>query len=91
MTFLAINALAEAPEATRRALIATFRDKNLPPEHKISRVKTIYNSLDIPEITLGIINSHLDQARRLVGELSLDKDEAAPLHDMINLLAGRNK
>lgn len=91
MTFLAINALNEAGEATRRALLATFRDQSLPLPNKIGRVKTIYDSLDIPEITRGIISKHLDRALELLGSLSVGEEKTAQLRLLVKGLADRNK
>ncbi|MCD7970517.1 MAG: polyprenyl synthetase family protein [Alistipes sp.] len=90
-TFLAINALNEAGAATRRALLATFADHKLPLPHKIGRVRTIYDSLDIPRITRKIIGRYLENASGLVARLTVDEQTASPLYGIIQSLADRNK
>lgn len=90
-TFLAINALNEAGAATRRALLGTFADRSLPLSHKISRVRTIYDSLDIPRMSRKVVDKHLGRASELVGELSAGAERSAPLCGLIQSLADRNK
>lgn len=90
-TFLAINALSEAGAATRRAILATFADEKLPLSHKISRIKTIYDSLDIPEITRGIVANHLGRALELLGTLSVEAPKTERLRELITIFANRNK
>ncbi|MCC8036283.1 MAG: polyprenyl synthetase family protein [Rikenellaceae bacterium] len=88
-TFLAITALNEAGAATRRALVSTFADRKLPLAHKIGRVKTIYDSLDIPRITRKVVAKHLDCASELLDHLSIE--DPAPLRQVIRALEDRNK
>lgn len=90
-TFLAISALDEAGAATRRALLGTFSDRSLPLQHKINRVKTIYDSLDIPHLTRKVIARHLKKAAELVASLSVGKESAAPLLDLIVSLEDRSR
>ena len=90
-TFLAINALNEAGAATRRAILSTFADEKLPLPHKINRIKTIYDSLDIPEITRDIVAAHLDTASGLLGSLSVGAEKTVRLHEIISIFANRNK
>lgn len=90
-TFLTINALREAGDATRRAMLATFRDQSLPIGHKMGRIKTIYNSLDIPRITIDAIEGHLSNASAALDQLGVAPDKTAPLKDLITTLRNRNK
>lgn len=90
-TFLTITALNEAGGATRRAMLATFKDSVLPEEQKINRMKTIYDSLDVPGITRKVISRHIENASAELDSLSVDESEKAELKDIINTLAVRNK
>lgn len=90
-TFLTITALQEAGGATHRAMLATFRDGSLPLAQKISRIRTIYNSLDIPGITVNAIEEHLGRASAALAELSVDAAKTAPLRDLVDALRNRNK
>ena len=90
-TFLTVNALREAGDATRRAMLATFRDSTHPLAQRISRIRTIYNSLDIPDITLTAIESHLRAASAALDTLSVDSIKTEPLKGLIYTLRNRNK
>lgn len=90
-TFLTINALHEAGDATRRAILATFRDTSHPLEQRISRIRTIYSSLDIPHITLTAIEEHLCRAVEALDSLTVGAAKTAPLKDLVTTLRNRNK
>ncbi len=90
-TFLTINALSEAGDATRRALIATLKDSNLPLAHKIGRIKTMYDSMDIPAITRDIVSQHLANASIELDRLSVEAERAAGLRQLLEALEDRNK
>lgn len=90
-TFLTITALNEAGAATGRAILATFKDASLPEQQKINRVRTIYDSLDIPDITRDMIVRRLDNATVELDRLSADESKKAVLRQVIETLADRNK
>lgn len=90
-TFLAITALNEAGGATRRAILSTFEDTSLPVAHKVSRIKTIYSSLDVPEITVKSIACHLNKATQALEELGKCGHDVSQMRGMVQALANRNK
>ncbi len=90
-TFLTINALNEAGGATRRALIATLQDQHLPLQQKIGRVKTIYNSLDIPEITRTVISEHLTRATEALDTLTVEPARTEALRELVQMIRNRDK
>ncbi len=90
-TFLAISALNEAGGATRRAMLATFRDPHLSREHKANRVKTIYNSMNIAEKTRHVIAEHLQRAAEALDTLPVEAARTEPLRELLHLLINRNK
>ena len=90
-TFLTITALNEAGAATRRAMLATFNEKKLPLSHKMGRIKTIYNSLDVPEITRREVKKYLDSATEALGKLEAGGRDVTLLREMVDALANRNK
>ncbi len=90
-TFLTINALHEAGDATRRAILATFRDSSHPLEQRISRIRTIYSSLDVPDITLRAIDEHMDRAVDALDSLSVGAAKTGPLKELVATLRNRNK
>ncbi len=87
-TFLTITALAEAGEATQRAILSTFRDTTHSLDQKVGRIRTIYNSLDVPQITLAAVEKHLKAASAALD--TVDGDVEA-LREMVEVLRGRNK
>lgn len=89
-TFLTITALNEAGGATRRAMLSTFAEK-LPLEHKMNRLKTIYNSLDVPEITRAEVAKYLGNANAALEKLAEGNRDIIPLCQMVESLANRNK
>ena len=61
-TFLLLKAYEIAPEKERSALDQCFSDRSIPAEEKIARVKNIYQSLNIREITLEEIEKYFSKA-----------------------------
>lgn len=90
-TFLTITALNEAGGATARAMLSTFKDDSLPEQQKINRIRTIYDSLDIPEVTREVIKGHLNNASSLLDRLSVSEDKKTTFRGMIETLDNRNK
>lgn len=90
-TFLTITALGEAGDATRRAMLATLADHALPLGHKMGRIRTIYDSLDVPEITRAAVNRHLQSASDALDRLSEGGRDIAQMRLMVESIANRNK
>ena len=90
-TFLTITALEKADDDTRRAMLATLRDNAMPLEQKISRIRAIYNSVDVPAATFDAIDSRLCAAEAALGELNAEPVRIRPLKELIQTLRNRNK
>ena len=90
-TFLTITALHEAGDATRRAMLATFADNSLPLSHKMNRIKTIYDSLDVPEITRTKVKEHLDNATAVLDRFGEQGRDVAQMRAVVDAIANRNK
>lgn len=90
-TFLAISALNEAGEATKRVILETSKSTSITLAHKVSRIKTIYNSLDVPEITRAAIEQLLAKASEALDGTTLDPERLAPMRELLRGIAGRNK
>ncbi len=87
-TFLTITAMNEAGDATRRAILATFRDTSHPLEQRVARMRTIYNSLDVPAITLAAVEKHLAAAAAALDSVGGD---VSVLREMLEAIRDRNK
>ncbi len=87
-TFLAITAMEQAGDATRRAILATFGDNTHPLRQKVDRIRTIYSSLDVPELTLAAVERHLGAAAAALDSVGR---ETGALRETITTLRNRNK
>ncbi len=56
-TYLFLKALEIADAQTKKTLISTFYDENLPAEQKIEKIKQIYSTLEVPQQTLTTIEN----------------------------------
>ena len=90
-TFLLINALNRADEATRSWLLQLLADSGCEPEAKIQAVTDLYNRLGIPALTLEAIDRYYAEARTELQALSLPQEQWQPLWDYACSLLGRNK
>ncbi len=61
-TFLLLKAFEIAPEKEKSELDQCFSDRSIPSEEKIARVKKVYSSLKIREITLEEIEKYFSKA-----------------------------
>ncbi len=69
-TFLKIMAISRADEPTRQILTTIHREEGIGDEEKISRVKAIYDSLDIVRITEQQIETKFERALSLLDDLA---------------------
>lgn len=90
-TFLLINAYQRANSDMKAALISIIEDKELPADEKIRAVTDIYNTLNIPAITLKAINHYYKDAYTELQKLSLPQKQWQPLWDYAESLLGRKK
>ena len=90
-TFLLINALNRADDATRSRLLQLLADRGCEPEAKIQAVTGLYDQLGIPALTLQAIDRYYAEARTELQALSLPQEQWQPLWDYACSLLGRNK
>lgn len=90
-TFLLINALNRADDATRSRLLQLLADSDCEPEAKIQAVTGLYDQLGIPALTLQAIDRYYAEARTELQALSLPQEQWQPLWDYACSLLGRNK
>lgn len=89
-TYLLINALRLADDATRRTLLA-LPAADMPDEEKIAAATAVYDRLGIPRLTLEAIDRHYAEARRQLDRVSLGPQRTAPLWHYAQSLLGRKK
>lgn len=89
-TFLAVSAMNEAGAATRRVILETAQSTTISHSHKITRIKTIYNSLEIPEKTIAAVNDLLGKASAALDGVSLPAERLAELRGVVESISNRN-
>ena len=90
-TFLLINALNRADDATRSRLLQLLDDSGCEPEAKIQAVTGLDDQLGIPALTLQAIDRYYAEAHTELQALSLPQEQWQPLWDYACSLLGRNK
>ncbi|MCX6247508.1 MAG: polyprenyl synthetase family protein [Bacteroidetes bacterium] len=89
-TFLLLKAYELAPESERSELDDCFSDPDLLPEAKIERVKNVYLSLNISQITKEEIGKHFTRALQICGNLNADPESRKVLEVFANDLLKRD-
>jgi geranylgeranyl diphosphate synthase type II len=89
-TFLLLKAYEIAPEKERFELDQCFSDQFIPSEEKILRVKNIYQSLKIREITLEEIEKYFAKALQSCDEIEVDEKSKKVLRLFANDLLKRD-
>jgi geranylgeranyl diphosphate synthase type II len=89
-TFLLLKACEIATEKERTALNQCFSDQSLSSEEKIRRVKNIYQSLNIREITLEEIGKYHSKASQSWKGIRVDEKSKEVLKSFANNLLKRD-
>ncbi len=93
-TFLKIMAISKADVDQRKILNHTHLDPTLSNKEKITRIKKIYNTLDIPHITEQQIETKFERALMLLDSLKtqgIKAERLAPLREYAMSLMNREK
>ena len=90
-TFLMVQAMSRADEKEREVLRNTHRDSKLSNEEKISRVKALYDKLDVRRLAEQQIELRFERALSALAELSIEKSRTANLQEFARNLMGRKK
>ncbi len=90
-TFLMITAMSRANDLEREVLRTTHLDEQLSREEKITRIRTLYDHLDIPRLTEQQISLRFDRAWALLENLDLPAERTAGLKEFAESLMGRRK
>jgi geranylgeranyl diphosphate synthase type II len=88
-TYLYLVALVKANNGQRSSLLQLCASATDNPEAKINEVKSIFNSLDVPETALQAIRSHYNQAMILLDGIGLSNDSTSVLRDYATSLMQR--
>ena len=86
-----ITALGRASEQEREVLLTTHLDSNLSREDKISKVRAIYDRLNIPRLVEQQISLRFDRALSQLETLELADERKEGLREFAKSLMGRQK
>ena len=90
-TFLMVQAVNRADDMEREVLRTTHRDASLSDDEKISRIKALYEKLEVRRIADQQIELRFERALSILDTLSIDQARTATLREFARNLMGRKK
>ena len=90
-TFLMVQAVNRADDMEREVLRTTHRDASLSDDEKISRIKALYEKLEVRRIAEQQIELRFERALSILDTLSIDQARTATLREFARNLMGRKK
>lgn len=90
-TFLMVQAVNRADDMEREVLRTTHRDASLSDDEKISRIKALYEKLEVRRIAEQQIELRFERALSILDTLSIDQARTAMLREFARNLMGRKK
>ncbi|MFI3315001.1 MAG: polyprenyl synthetase family protein [Rikenellaceae bacterium] len=90
-TFLLINALKISNPSQKEELLATINSTTLEDSVKIERVKSIYNALNIRDITEQAIDKYFTHAMDIISTIELDENKLSLINELAQTLVIRDK
>ena len=90
-TFLMVQAVNRADDMEREVLRTTQRDASLSDDEKISRIKALYEKLEVRRIAEQQIELRFERALSILDTLSIDQARTATLREFARNLMGRKK
>lgn len=88
-TYLLIKALEKAKGRKKQELSSLLTARKFNPTKKVSAMKAIYNSLNIPTLTEKRVNQYFDKGFKNFESLSCNHDSKAALRKFAEDLIGR--
>ncbi len=90
-TFLMITALERASGEQRQQLQTIYKDESKSDDKKIEEVKSIFDSLDVPRLTIEKIRQKFDLALEVLDSLDIDPQKLEPIRSYAKSLVDRKK
>jgi geranylgeranyl diphosphate synthase, type II len=90
-TFPMIKAMETASDSQLKKLQSLLSLKNPDSEEKVIKVISLYEELNIKEITETLANEYIDRAFALLGKVSVDKKRKKELENLAGSLIGRDR
>lgn len=90
-TYLMVQAMSRATAEQREALRTTHKMTDISDNEKISRVKAIYDALDVKHATEQQIELRFERALGILDSLSITEERRVHLREFARNLMGRKK
>lgn len=90
-TYLFVAAMELADEETKKHLWSCFHDPKADPEEKISKVKGIFDSLDIENATNEAIENFINQALTSLNKINRPRESKEVLEKLALQMVSRKK
>ncbi|HET6557993.1 MAG TPA: hypothetical protein VFG54_11805, partial [Prolixibacteraceae bacterium] len=89
-TFLLLKALELSDDATKKDLLQWIGKKKFDADQKIEAIKTIYNKLNIKDITINNIESYYQSALDTWNIIDCSKETKAELLNLASMILERD-
>ncbi len=89
-TYLLVKALEIASSEQKTRIYNQLKKKDFDPDEKISSILSVYNKLNIKDITEGLIKEYLSKSKSELEKVSLDNYKKEQLMDLFEILLNRN-
>lgn len=90
-TFLLLTALNNADKTTKERLLNIISNTTITETEKIEGVRSIYDSLNVKEITQNKINDYFNSAMAIIDQLDVSQEKKCGVIDIANRLIHRDK
>lgn len=88
-TFLLIKALESAPETSKAELLGWIEKEGFVEEEKIAAVKSVYNQLNIENLTQGKIDQYFQKSIDILNNTGIDQNKKQALTALCNQVLKR--
>ncbi len=89
-TFLLVKALEIASSEQKTRIYNQLKKKDFDPDEKINAILSIYNELNIKDITEELIKKYLSKSKNDLEKVSPDDYKKEQLRDLFEILHNRN-
>jgi len=90
-TFLLVKALEIASSEQKTRIYNQLKKKDFDPDEKINAILSVYNDLNIKDITEELIKEYLSKSKSYLEKVSTDDYKKEQLRDLFEILHNRNK
>lgn len=89
-TFLLVKALEIASSEQKTRIYNQLKNRDFDPDEKINAILSVYNELNIKDITEKLIKEYLSKSKSYLEKVSIDDYKKEQLRDLFEILHNRN-